>query len=111
MSITTLTTEQKKLRSLLYFISTLLMIIYISLGYYKLFDPTQKNIVNLIMVIMYGIIFFIGYRKKVINKSSLYFTLLFVAIVVSIALLNRKSWQSVNDSNPPKQDPLLWKQN
>jgi len=89
MSTTNLTTEQKKLRNLLYFINTLLMIVYFSLNYYKLIHQEYQNLLNSLMVILHGIIFTIGYRKKIINKSSLIFTLLFVAIIMTIALYKR----------------------
>lgn len=89
MSTTNLTTEQKELRNLLYFINALLMIVYISLNYYKLIHQEYQNLLNSLMVILYGIIFTIGYRKKIINKSSLIFTLLFVAIIITIALYKR----------------------
>ena len=86
MSTTNLTTEQKELRNLLYFINALLMIVYFSLNYYKLIHQEYQNLLNSLMVILYGIIFTIGYRKKIINKFSLIFTLLFVAIIMTIAL-------------------------
>ena len=89
MSTTNLTTEQKELRNLLYFINALLMIVYISLNYYKLIHQEYQNLLNSLMVILYGIIFTIGYRKKIINKLSLIFTLLFVAIIMTIALYKR----------------------
>jgi ABC-type proline/glycine betaine transport system permease subunit len=89
MSTTNLTTEQKELRNLLYFINALLMIVYFSLNYYKLIHQEYQNLLNSLMVILYGIIFTIGYRKKIINKLSLIFTLLFVAIIMTIALYKR----------------------
>jgi ABC-type proline/glycine betaine transport system permease subunit len=89
MSTTNLTTEQKELRNLLYFINAFLMIVYISLNYYKLIHQEYQNLLNSLMVILYGIIFTIGYRKKIINKLSLIFTLLFVAIIMTIALYKR----------------------
>ena len=89
MSTTNLTTEQKELRNLLYFINALLMIVYISLNYYKLIHQEYQNLLNSLMVILHGIIFTIGYRKKIMNKFSLIFTLLFVAIIMTIALYKR----------------------
>ena len=89
MSTTNLTTEQKELRNLLYFINALLMIVYVISNYYKLIHQEYQNLLNSLMVILYGIIFTIGYRKKIINKSSLIFTLLFVAIIITIALYKR----------------------
>ncbi len=89
MSTTNLTTEQKELRNLLYFINALLMIVYVISNYYKLIHQEYQNLLNSLMVILYGIIFTIGYRKKIINKSSLIFTLLFVAIIMTIALYKR----------------------
>ena len=95
MSTTNLTTEQKELRNLLYFINALLMIVYISLNYYKLIHQEYQNLLNSLMVILYGIIFTIGYRKKIINKSSLIFTMISVLNYYFIPFEKKPSFQHV----------------
>jgi hypothetical protein len=44
------------------------------------------------MLGIYGIVFYIGYKNQLVNKTSSLVTIIIVAIIVTIALFTRNSW-------------------
>ena len=84
-----LTNEQKKVRNILYSILAFTIFLSVFVDFYHLIDTKYRPFINFFMLGINGIVFYIGYKKQLINKTSLIFTISTVVIIVSIALLNR----------------------
>ena len=84
-----LSKEQKTTRNMLYIILSLTMILSFMVDFFTLINPKYRFLVNFVMLGMSGIVFYIGYKKQLINKASLITTIILVATIVTISLLNR----------------------
>ena len=84
-----LTNEQKKVRNILYSILAFTIFLSVFVDFYHLIDTKYRPFINFFMLGINGIVFYIGYKKQLINKASLIYSILIVATIVSIALLNR----------------------
>jgi hypothetical protein len=84
-----LTQEQGKTRNILYSILAFTIFLSVFVDFYHLIDTKYRPFINIFMLGINGIVFYIGYKKQLINKVSLIFTISTVAIIVAIALLNR----------------------
>lgn len=84
-----LTQEQKTTRNILYCILAFTIFLSFIVDFYHLIDTKYRSYINFAKVGIYGIVFFIAYKKHLVNKTSLIFTIILVAIIITIALLNR----------------------
>jgi hypothetical protein len=84
-----LTNEQKKVRNILYSILAFTIFLSVFVDFYHLIDTKYRPFINFFMLGINGIVFYIGYKKQLINKASLIYSILIVATIVSIALFNR----------------------
>lgn len=84
-----LNNEQKKTRNILYSILAFTIFLSVIVDFYTLVDTKYRYLINIAMLGIYGIVFYIGYKNKLINKTSLIFTFLTVTIIVAITLLKR----------------------
>jgi hypothetical protein len=84
-----LNNEQKKTRNILYSILAFTIFLSVFVDFYHLIDPKYRPFINFFMLGINGIVFYIGYKKQLINKASLIFTILTVTIIVAITLLKR----------------------
>jgi hypothetical protein len=57
--------------------------------YFALIDQKYSNIISFSMLGIYGIVFYIGHKNQIINKTSLIVAIIIVVIIATIALLNR----------------------
>jgi hypothetical protein len=81
--------EQKKTRNILYSILAFTIFSSFILDFYTLINPNYRYLINISMLGICGIVFYIGYKKQLVNKASLIFTIILVSIITAIALLNR----------------------
>ena len=81
--------EQKITRNILYSILAFTIFLSVIVDFYHLIDTKYRPFINFFMLGINGIVFYIGYKKQLINKASLLYSILIVATIVSIALLNR----------------------
>jgi hypothetical protein len=84
-----LTNEQKKIRNILYSILAFTIFLSVFVDFYHLIDTKYRPFINFFMLGINGIVFYIGYKKQLINKTSLIYSILIGATIVSIALFNR----------------------
>ena len=84
-----LNNEQKKTRNILYGILAFTIFLSVFVDFYHLIDTKYRPFINFFMLGINGIVFYIGYKKQLINKASLIFTILTVTIIVGITLLKR----------------------
>lgn len=84
-----LTQEQKITRNILYSILAFTIFSSVFVDQYILIDTNNRYLINIAMLGICGIVFYIGYKKQLINKATLIYSILIVATIVSIALLNR----------------------
>lgn len=84
-----LTNEQKKTRNILYSILVFTIFLSVIVDFYHLIDTRYRPFINIFMLGINGIVFYIGYKKQLINKTALIFTISTVAIIVAITLLKR----------------------
>ena len=84
-----LTNEQKKTRNILYSILAFTIFLSVFVDFYHLIDTKYRPYIYFFMLGINGIVFYIGYKKQLINKTSLIFTISTVVIIVAITLLNR----------------------
>ena len=84
-----LNNEQKKTRNILYSILAFTIFLSVFVDFYHLIDTKYRPFINILMLGINGIVFYIGYKKQLINKISLIFTIIAVALIVTIALLKR----------------------
>ena len=84
-----LTNEQKKVRNILYSILAFTIFLSVFVDFYHLIDTKYRTFINIFMLGINGVVFYIGYKKQLINKTSFIFTISTVAIIVAITLLKR----------------------
>jgi hypothetical protein len=84
-----LTNEQKKTRNILYGILSFSIFLSLVVDHYTLVNTKYRYLINISMLGICGIVFYIGFKKQLINKKSLIFTIFLAAIFSSIALLKR----------------------
>jgi hypothetical protein len=84
-----LTQEQKITRNILYSILAFTIFLSVFVDFYHLIDTKYRPFINFFMLGINGIVFYIGYKKQLINKTSFIVTFLTVAIIAAITLLKR----------------------
>ncbi len=84
-----LTKEQNTVRNILYGIMGLTIFTNFIIFYFALIDQKYSNIISFSMLGIYGIVFYIGHKNQLINKSSSIVAIIIVVIIATIALLNR----------------------
>lgn len=84
-----LNNEQIKTRNILYSILAFTIIFSVIVDFYHLIDTKYRTFINIFMLGINGVVFYIGYKKQLINKTSFIFTISTVAIIVAITLLKR----------------------
>ena len=89
MSNKVLTKEQNTIRNILYGILAFTIFISFIVDFYALIDPKYRYLINISMLGIYGIVFYIGHKNQLINKGSTISTIIIFLIIVTIALLNR----------------------
>lgn len=87
-----LTKEQNTIRNILYGILALTIFISCIVDFYALIDPKYRYLINISMLGIYGIVFYIGHKNNLINKGSTISTIIIVVIIVTITLFTRSSW-------------------
>ena len=83
-----LTQEQKKTRNILYGILAFTIFLSVFIDFYHLIDPKHRPFINYFMLGINGIVFYIGYKKQLVSQTSLIVSILLVATIVTIALIN-----------------------
>ena len=89
MSNKVLTKEQNTIRNILYGILALTIFISCIVDFYALINPKYRYLINISILGIYGIVFYIGYKNQLANKTSSLVTIIIVAIIVTYTLLNR----------------------
>jgi len=84
-----LTKEQKAIRSILYGILAFSISISFIVDFYALIDHKNRNLINISIIGIYGIVFYIGYKNQLLNKTATIFTIILVAIIFTYSLLKR----------------------
>ncbi len=84
-----LNNEQKKTRNILYGILAFTIFLSVFIDFYHLIDPKHRPFINYFMLGINGIVFYIGYKKQLVNQTSLIVSILTVATIVTIALIKR----------------------
>ena len=84
-----LTKEQNTIRNILYGIMGLTIFTNFIIFYFALIDQKYSYYISFTMLSIIGIINYIGYKYKLINKSSTISAIIIVVIIATIALLNR----------------------
>ena len=83
-----LTQEQKKTRNILYSILALTIFLSVFVDLYHLIDTKSRPLINFFILSINGIVFYVGYKKQLVNQTSLIVSILLVATIVTIALIN-----------------------
>jgi hypothetical protein len=83
-----LTQEQKKTRNILYSILAFTIFLSVFVDLYHLIDTKYRSLINFFMLGINGIVFYVGYKKQLVNQTSLIVSVLLVATIVTIALIN-----------------------
>ena len=86
-----LTKEQNTIRNILYGILGLTIFTNFIIFYFALIDQKYSNIISFSMLGIFGIVNYIGYKYKLINKSSTISAIIISAIITIFTLLVRKS--------------------
>lgn len=81
--------EQIKTRNILYSILAFTIFLSLVVDHYTLINTKYRYVINIAMLGICGIVFYIGFKKQLINKTAFIFTISAVAIIVTITLLNR----------------------
>jgi uncharacterized membrane protein YjjB (DUF3815 family) len=84
-----LTNEQEKTRNILYGILSFTIFLSLVVDHYTLVNTKHRYLINIAILGICGIVFYIGFKKQLINKKSLIFTIFLAAIFSAITLLNR----------------------
>jgi hypothetical protein len=84
-----LTKEQKTIRNILYSILSFTIFLSLIVDHYTLIDTKYRYLINIAMLGIFGIVFYVGFKKQLINKSSLIFSIIIGAFIFTITLLNR----------------------
>ena len=82
-----LNNEQEKTRNILYGILAFTIFLSVIVDFYHLIDTKYRLFMNIFMLGINGVVFYIGYKKQLINKKSLIFTIFLAAIFSGITLL------------------------
>ena len=83
-----LTQEQKKTRNILYGILAFTIFLSVFIDFYHLIDPKHRPFINYFILGINGIVFYVGYKKQLVSQTSLIVSILLVATIVTIALIN-----------------------
>ena len=81
--------EQIKTRNILYSILAFTIFLSLVVDHYTLINTKYRYVINIAMLGICGIVFYIGFKKQLINKTAFIFTIIADAIIVTISLLNR----------------------
>ena len=81
--------EQIKTRNILYSILAFTIFLSLVVDHYTLINTKYRYVINIAILGICGVVFYIGYKKQLINKTAFIFTISAVAIIVTITLLNR----------------------
>ena len=92
MSTNNLTKEQNIIRNILYCIMGLTIFTNFIIFYFALIDQKYSNIISFSMLGIFGIVNYIGYKYKLINKSSTISAIIITIIIVTITLFTCSSW-------------------
>ena len=84
-----LTKEQKAIRNILYGILAFSISVSFIVDFYALINPKYRYLINISILGIYGVVFYIGYKNQLANKTSSLVTIIIVAIIVTYTLLNR----------------------
>jgi hypothetical protein len=84
-----LNNEQKITRNILYSILAITIFFSFVVDFYDLIDEKYRYFINFAKVGIFGIIFYIGYKKQLVNKTSSIFTIILVFIIFTITMLIR----------------------
>ena len=84
-----LTKEQNTIRNILYSILALTIFISCIVDFYALINPKYRYLINISILGIYGVVFYIGYKNQLVNKTFSLVTIIIVAIIVTYTLLNR----------------------
>ena len=84
-----LNNNQKITRNILYCILAFTIFLSVIVDFYHLIDTKYRLFMNIFMLGINGVVFYIGYKKQLINKTAFIFTISTVAIIVAITLLKR----------------------
>ena len=84
-----LTKEQNTIRNILYGILALTIFISCIVDFYTLINPKYRYLINISILGIYGVVFYIGYKNQLANQTSSLVTIIIVAIIVTYTLLNR----------------------
>jgi hypothetical protein len=84
-----LTNEQEKTRNILYSILSFTILLSLIIDHYTLIITKYRYLINIAMLGICGIVFYIGFKKQLINKESLIFTIFLAAIFSAISMLKR----------------------
>lgn len=87
-----LTKEQNTIRNILYGILGLTIFTNFIIFYFALIDQKYSNIISFSMLGIYGIVFYIGHKNQLINKSSTISAIIITIIIITITLSTRSSW-------------------
>jgi hypothetical protein len=84
-----LTKEQKTIRNILYGILAFTISVSFIVDFYALIDPNHRYLINISIIGIYGIVFYIGYKNNLLNKISAILTIILVSLIVTYTLLKR----------------------
>ena len=84
-----LTKEQNTIRNILYGILAFTISVSFIVDFFALIDPKNRYLINISILGIYGVVFYIGYKNQLANKTSSLVTIIIVAIIVTYTLLNR----------------------
>jgi len=86
-----LTKEQNTIRNILYGILGLTIFTNFIIFYFALIDQKYSNIISFSILVIFGIVNYIAYKYKLINKSSTISAIIIALIIAIFTLLVRKS--------------------
>jgi hypothetical protein len=84
-----LTQEQKKTRNILHSILSFTILLSLIVDHYTLINPKYRYLINIAMLGICGIVFYIGFKNQLIYKESIVFAIFLAAIFSAITLINR----------------------
>jgi hypothetical protein len=84
-----LSNEQQKTRNILYGILSFTIFLSFLIDYKTLINIKYRYLINIAMLGIFGIVFYIGFKKQLINKKSIIFSIILAAIFSAITLLKR----------------------
>ncbi len=84
-----LNNEQKITRNILYSILAITIFFSFIVDFYDLIDEKYRYFINFAKIVIFGIIFYVGYKKQLVNKTSSIFTIILIFIIFTITMLIR----------------------